>query len=39
MMSCNENYAMTCKDGFVHNFTWFEILSKTMCIHCGTEKQ
>jgi len=30
--------AMSCKDGFIHNFAWFEILSKNMCIHCGREK-
>ncbi len=29
---------MTCKKGYVHNFAWFEILSKEMCINCQQEK-
>ena len=28
---------MTCKDGFVHSYTYFEILSKKLCIHYGEE--
>jgi len=30
---------MTCKDGFVHNYAYFEILAKKLCIHCGEEEQ
>jgi hypothetical protein len=30
--------SMSCKQGFIHNYAWFEILSKTMCIHCGIEQ-
>ena len=29
---------MECKKGYVHNFAWFEIQSKKMCINCGTEE-
>ena len=32
-------YSMTCKDGFVHSYAYFEILSKNLCIHCGEEEQ
>jgi len=28
---------MSCKEGYVHNYAWFEIISKKMCIHCGEE--
>ena len=31
--------SMTCKDGFVHSYSYFEILSKKMCVHCGEEEQ
>jgi hypothetical protein len=29
---------MGCKKGYIHNFAWFEIQSKKMCINCGMEK-
>ena len=29
---------MECKKGYVHNFAWFEIQSKKMCINCGIEE-
>jgi hypothetical protein len=28
---------MTCKEGYIHNFAWFPVLSKKMCIFCGIE--
>ena len=28
---------MQCKKGYVHNFAWFEVQSKKMCINCGIE--
>lgn len=32
-------YALTdCKEGFIHNFSWFEIQQKKMCIHCFIEE-
>jgi hypothetical protein len=27
--------SMACKKGYIHNFAWFEIQSKRMCINCG----
>jgi len=30
---------MECKKGYIHNYAWFEIQSKKMCINCGIEKQ
>jgi len=33
------NVPMECKKGYVHNFAWFEIQSKKMCINCGIEEQ
>jgi len=30
--------SMSCKKGYVHNFSWFKILSKTMCINYQQEK-
>jgi len=27
-----------CKKGFVHNFAWFTIQNKRMCIHCLVEE-
>jgi hypothetical protein len=35
----SSNVLMECKKGFVHNFAWFEIQSKKMCINCGLEEQ
>ena len=34
----NTNNSMSCKAGHIHSFSWFEILSKKMCIHCGYEE-
>jgi len=30
---------MDCKKGYIHNFAWFEIQSKKMCINCGIEEK
>jgi len=38
MTSQNINNSMSCKSGYAHSFSWFEILSKKMCIHCGVEE-
>jgi hypothetical protein len=35
----SKNSSMECKKGYVHNFTWFEIQSKKMCINCGIEEE
>ncbi len=29
--------SMSCKEGYVHSYAWFEIISMKMCIHCGKE--
>lgn len=29
---------VTCKEGFIHDFVWFEILSSKRCMHCGQEE-
>ena len=29
---------MSCKDGFIHSYAYFEILSKKLCVHCGQEE-
>ena len=29
---------VNCKEGFIHDFVWFEILSTKRCMHCGKEK-
>lgn len=38
MIFSNIHNSMSCKDGHVHSFSWFKILSKKMCIHCGYEE-
>jgi len=30
-------YSMTCRQGFIHSYAYFEILSMKRCIHCGKE--
>jgi len=30
---------MECKKGYIHNFAWFEIQSKKMCINCGIAEE
>ncbi len=29
---------VNCKEGFIHDFVWFEILSSKRCMHCGKEE-
>ena len=29
---------VSCKEGFIHDFVWFEILSSKRCMHCGEEE-
>ncbi|EPA06540.1 hypothetical protein BG20_I1140 [Candidatus Nitrosarchaeum limnium BG20] len=29
---------MSCKIGFIHNFSYFAIQDKKMCINCGIEE-
>jgi hypothetical protein len=29
---------VSCKEGFIHDFVWFEILSSKRCMHCGQEE-
>jgi hypothetical protein len=29
---------MNCKKGFIHNFSYFAIQDKKMCINCGIEE-
>jgi len=38
IMLISSDVSMECKKGYVHNFAWFEIQSKKMCINCGTEE-
>jgi len=38
MIFQNNNNSMSYKDGYVHPFSWFEILSKKMCINCGLKE-
>ena len=33
------NSPMDCKKGYIHNFAWFEIQSKNICINCGMIKE
>jgi hypothetical protein len=38
ILKVSRNVPMECKKGYVHNFAWFEIQSKKMCINCGLEE-
>ena len=39
ILLASSNVSMECKKGYVHNFAWFEIQSKKMCINCGIEEE
>ena len=38
ILMVSRSVPMDCKKGYIHNFAWFEIQSKKMCINCGLEE-